>query len=532
MHDTVLNPGSGTPLTPEERATALRRAWIGYTAMVFGNFMAILDIQIVASSLNEIQAGLSASADEIAWVQTAYLIAEVIAIPLSGYLSRMLSTRVFYTICALGFSLASLACAMAWNIESMIVFRVIQGFLGGGMIPTTMAALMMLFPPEKRMLPTVLVGMVSTMGPSLGPTLGGYLTATLSWHWMFLINLVPGPIIALTVWNVLRVDKPDPSLWRLLDVSGLVLMALFLGSLEFVLDEGPRHDWLQDDTVALFSAVTLVAGALFFWRSFTSANPIVNLRVFANGNFASGCIIAFVVGFSMYGMVYLLPLYLGRVRGFNSEQIGHVMMVMGLAMFFSAPFVGRLLRALDARVMVGGGMLVAAIGVWLNAHMTAETGFDQLVLPQLLRGAGIICCMISMTQIALGTLPADEVKNASGIFNLMRNVGGAIGLALLNTGISERYSFHWAHLSESISMSRAPVREALSGTSSALSPELGGDASAGALALIAQRVHQQALTMTFNDLMWLLSLMMLATLLLLPFIRKSEVSAAAAAEAH
>lgn len=529
MHDAVL--GGGAALTEEERSTALRRAWFGYIAMVFGNFMAILDIQIVASSLNEIQAGLSASADEISWVQTAYLIAEVIAIPLSGYLSRMLSTRVFYTICALGFSLASLACAMAWNLQSMIVFRVIQGFLGGGMIPTTMAALMMLFPPEKRTLPTVLVGMVSTMGPSLGPTLGGYLTAALSWHWMFLINLVPGPIVALTVWSLLRVDKPDASLWRLLDVTGLVLMAIFLGSLEFVLDEGPRHDWFEDQEVAFFSLVTLLSGVGFFWRSFTSSNPIVNLRVFANGNFAAGCIIAFVVGFSMYGMVYLLPLYLGRVRGFNSLQIGHVMMVMGLAMFSSAPFVGRLMQKMDTRAMVAGGMFIAAIGVWLNSHMTVETGFDQLVVPQLLRGAGIICCMISMTQIALGTLPASEVKNASGIFNLMRNVGGAIGLALLNTGMSDRYSFHWSHLSESISLSRAPVREALSGTSGALS-QMGSEASTGAVAMIAQRVHLQALTMTFNDLMWLLSVMMVATLLLMPLIRKAPVGGAPVEAGH
>lgn len=528
MHDSALTAGSGALLSDDERRAAVRRAWIGFIAMIFGNFMAILDIQIVASSLNEIQAGLSASADEIAWVQTAYLIAEVIAIPLSGYMSRMLSTRVFFVICAFGFTLASLACALSWNLQSMIVFRVFQGFLGGGMIPTTMAALMMVFPPEKRTLPMVLIGMVSTMGPSLGPTLGGYLTTTMSWHWMFLINLVPGPIVAIAVWNLLRIDRPDRSLWRLLDVTGLVLMGVFLGSLEYILDEGPRHDWLQDRSVALFCAVTVASGVLFFWRSFTSANPIVGLRVFANRNFAAGSVIAFVVGFSMYGMVYLLPLFLGRVRGFNSLQIGQVMMVMGLAMFFTAPLVGRLSTLLDARLLVGGGMAMAALGVWLNSHMTADTGWDQLFVPQLLRGAGIICCMISMTHIALGTLAGDEVKNASGLFNLMRNVGGAIGLALLNTGMNWRHSFHWSHLASSISLSRQPVREALSGASGMLSPELGGGAQAGAVAMIAQRVNQQAMTMTFNDLMWLLAMLMFATLLLMPLMDKPRTVGAAA----
>ena len=207
--------------SPQEKA-AYRRAWSAFCALIFGNFMAILDIQIVASSLNELQAGMSASSSEIAWVQTSYLIAEVIAIPLSGYLSRMMSTRIYFVISAVGFALSSLACALAWNLPSLLVFRTLQGFLGGGMIPTTMAALFMLFPLEKRTTPIVLVSMASTLAPAVGPTLGGYLTNHFSWHWMFLINLAPALIIASIVWAYLDIDKPDWKLWHVIDWLGLL----------------------------------------------------------------------------------------------------------------------------------------------------------------------------------------------------------------------------------------------------------------------------------------------------------------------
>ena len=235
-------------------------AWAMFGAMVFGNFMAILDIQIVASSINEIQAGLGASQSEVAWVQTIYLIAEVIAIPLSALLSNLLSTRNYFTISALGFSIASLMCGFAWNLESMLVFRAFQGFLGGGMIPTTMAALFVLFPREKQALPMVVVGMVSTLGPAIGPTLGGWLTTHFSWHWMFFINILPGLMIASLVYSAQDLDKPNPSLFSKIDWLGLASMAIFLGGLEFVLDEGPRNDWFSDHAI-LYTAIACIMAA-------------------------------------------------------------------------------------------------------------------------------------------------------------------------------------------------------------------------------------------------------------------------------
>lgn len=530
-----MNPAGTAPAVPEspEQKAAMRRAWIGFFALVFGNFMAILDIQIVASSLNELQAGMSASPAEIAWVQTSYLIAEVIAIPLSGYLSRMMSTRLYFVISAVGFALTSLLCALAWDLSSLLVFRTLQGFLGGGMIPTTMAALFMLFPPEKRMGPIVLVSMASTLAPAVGPSLGGFLTNYFSWHWMFLINLPPALLISSVVWSYLdHIDQPDWSLWRIIDWTGLVSMALFLGCLEYALDEGPRHDWFAEESVLWATVVGLLSGLLFFWRTFTSLNPIVNLKVYANRNFAMGSVISFVVGVSLYGMVYLIPLFLGQVRHFNSLQIGETMMVMGVAMFFTAPLIGKLSTKMDPRILVGLGLLTASFGVWMNSHMTSLAGPEDLFWPQILRGVGLMCAMIVMAQLALSTLPLTEVKNGSALFNLTRNIGGAIGLACINTLLEWRYAHHWQYLAAMTDPARAPVQQVLEGSAQALGGELGPEAAQAALAQLQQQVATQATTLAFNDITLLLSVTILSVLVILPFIERVAPAPGAAGDSH
>lgn len=500
-----------------------RLAWFGYLAMMFGNFMAILDIQIVASSINQLQAGLSASADEIQWVQTSYLIAEVIAIPLSGYLSRLLSTRVYFTISAIGFTLASAACATAWNLESMIVFRVLQGFLGGGMIPTTSASIFIMFPAEKRVLPQVLFGLTATLAPSIGPTIGGSLTASFSWHWLFLINVLPGLAVGYAVWRLVRIDQPQPELLKTIDLRGLAYMAVFLGCFEYTLDEGPRNDWFAQDSVAACAVIATLGGLLFFHRMFTAAHPIVNLRAFANRNFALGTVLAMAVGMGLYTLVYLTPLFLGQVRGYNSLQIGHVMIAQGAAMFLTAPLAGRLSRLISHKAMLGMGLVNVMIGAWLNSKLTADWGVFEFIVPQVFRGSGFLLCMFSMTNIALGTLPAAEVKNASGLFNVMRNIGGALGLALVNTLINERSWLHWQMLDESLRASHRPVQEML-----ARGHAITGSES-GALALLAQQMQQQVAVMTFGDLFALIAMLMAGVLLLLPLIRAPQATAQPAA---
>jgi DHA2 family multidrug resistance protein len=348
--------------------------WAAYLAMVLGNFMAILDIQIVASSLRDIQAGVAASPEEISWVQTAYLIAEVIAIPLSGVLGRALSMRRLFLISVIGFTAASFLCAFAWNIESLIFFRVLQGFLGGSMIPTTMAALFLLFPEAKRTPALVLVGLVSTLAPSVGPTFGGWITDSLGWRWLFLINIAPGALVALLVWRFSPLREKEAGILARLDLWGLAGMALFLGCLEVVLEEGPANDWLRDDFVLAMALCMITGAAVFFWRAFTAEFPIVDLKVFADRNFSLASVISMTAGVGLYGSVYLMPLFLGGVRGYNAMQIGEVMVVTGGAMFVTAPVVGKLQAKVDLRLLLAAGLVLIASGMWANAKLTAEAG--------------------------------------------------------------------------------------------------------------------------------------------------------------
>src|SRR5437016_1524577 len=336
-----LAPTASSPRPTVSADRIEPRRLITFLVMTFGMFMAILDIQIVSASLTEIQAGLSASSDEISWVQTAYLIAEVVMIPLSGFLSRALGTRTLFAISAAGFTAASLMCGLSTSIGEMIVWRAIQGFIGGGMIPTVFATAYLIFPGRQAVI-TPLIGLVATLAPTIGPTVGGYLTDALSWHWLFFINVVPG--IAVTVATLILVDfdKPDLRLLEHFDWWGLLSMAGFLGALEYVLEEGPRNDWLQDDTIALFAAISAVSAVAFFTRVLTARQPIVDLTAFANRNFALGSLFYFVHGLGLYGLTYLYPVYLAQIRGYNALMIGETMFVSGLAMFLTAPLAGRL----------------------------------------------------------------------------------------------------------------------------------------------------------------------------------------------
>ncbi len=504
--------------------------WVGFFAMVFGMFMALLDIQIVASSLSQIQAGLAAGSDEINWVQTAYLIAEVVMIPLSGFLSRVLSTRVLFTISAASFTLASAACAFAWNLDSMIAFRAAQGFLGGAMIPTVFATSFSLFPPEKRAGIAVLIGLVATAAPTLGPTVGGYLTQAFSWHWLFLINLAPGVVVATLVWLLVDVDRPDRALLRGFDYAGLLLMALFLGSLEYVMEEGPRNDWFEDRLILGFTFVCVVSAASFFWRVLTYRNPIVELRAFADRNFAVGSLYSFILGTGLYGSVYVIPLYLAEVRGFNSLQIGEVMFVTGFFQMLSAPVAGGLSKKLDLRLMLAIGLALFGLGLYLTTFMTAQWGFAELLLPQALRGSSLMLCFLPINTLALGTLPPEKLKNASGLYNLTRNLGGAIGLAGINTVLTERQQFHWNRLAADINPGRPGVQHFLDTMSARLSDLIPGDPAAAAMKQLAVIVQREAVVLTFDDVLLLMAAVFGAALLLMPLVRKPQL--AGAIEAH
>jgi DHA2 family multidrug resistance protein len=501
------------------------RQWAGFMSMVVGMFMAILDIQIVSASIAEVQAGLSASSDEVAWVQTSYLIAEIVMIPLSGWLSRLLSTRVLFTASALGFSLFSLLCAFATGLGPMVVFRAAQGFIGGAMIPMVFATSFLLFPGARRGPVTVLIGLTATLAPTIGPSLGGWLTEQFSWHWLFLINVPIGLAISAGVWAFLDIDKPDFSLLKRFDAIGLALMAAFLGSLEYVLEEGTRNDWFEDDLICALSVVTVVTGGLFFWRMLTRRDPLVELRAFANANFAAGCLFSLVLGLGLYGSVYVTPLFLGRVRGYNSLEIGQTMFIVGLTMFLGAPVVGTLAKTVDLRRLLALGLAMFGISLWWLGHLTSQSAFWEMLLPQALRGFSMMFIMLPVTQVALGTLPPAALKNASGLYNLMRNLGGAIGLALINTVATTRDAVHTLHLQEQVNWARPGAMQVIAGITHAMTAAQEGNAHLAALKQASLLVQREALTLTYNDVFLLMALSFFAAVPLTLFLARPKTAA-------
>lgn len=509
---------------PSERIAP--RRLFAFLIMVFGMFMSILDIQIVSASLSDIQAGLSASSSEVSWVQTAYLIAEVIAIPLSGFLSRAFGTRLLFAISASGFTIASFFCGFASTIEQMILWRAIQGFLGAGMIPTVFASAYTVFPRTKFHIVGPIIGLVATLAPTIGPTVGGFITDWMSWHWLFFINIIPGIGITIGVLALVDFDQPNFKLLEDFDWWGLLFMAGFLGSLEYVLEEGPQYEWLQDNSVATCAAICLVSGIAFFWRVLTAREPIVDIRTFTDRNFAVGCLVSFCLGIGLYGLTYMYPRYLAEVRGYSALMIGETLFVSGVAMFLTAPIVGRLMTKIDMRYIIAIGLCIFALGFWQMTWITRDYDFYELLIPQILRGIGMMFAMVPTNTIALGTLAPERVKNASGLFNLTRNLGGALGLAVINQVLNERTDLHIARLQERVHWGNATATETLNMFTQRLQGM--GDATLMAMKQLSQIVHRQAVVMGYGDAFFMLAIFYFGLSVLVMLMKKPPATGAGA----
>ncbi len=503
---------------PASDRLVLRRVF-AFLIMVFGMFMSVLDIQIVSASLSEIQAGLSASSSEISWVQTAYLIAEVIAIPLSGFMSRALGTRYLFAISAAGFTGASLMCGLSSSIEEMILWRAIQGFLGAGMIPTVFASAYTVFPRSKMPVVGPIIGLVATLAPTIGPTVGGYLTDVMSWHWLFFINVLPGIGITLGVLALVDFDKPNFKLLESFDWIGLASMAGFLGALEYVLEEGPLYDWWEDTSVATCGVICVLSAVLFFYRALSVKEPIVDIRAFKNRNFAFGCMFSFCVGIGLYGLTYIYPRYLAEIRGYSALMIGETMFVSGGAMFLTAFVIGRLMVRFDMRLLIAIGLMMFAFGTWQMSWVTRDFDFRELFIPQIFRGIGMMLAMVPVNSIALGTLAPSLMKNASGIFNLTRNLGGAVGLALINTVINDRTDLHISRLHDRVNWGNTTAVETLNMLTQKFQQGV-GDAPMMALKQLTQIVHRQASVMAFADAFLVLTIFYVALSTLVFFVDK------------
>jgi DHA2 family multidrug resistance protein len=373
------------------------------------------------------------------------------------------------------------------------------------------------------------IGLVATLAPTIGPTVGGYITDVMSWHWLFFINVVPGVLITIGVLALVDFDQPNFPLLAHFDWWGLIFMAGFLGGLEYVLEEGPQYEWLQDTSVAICAGISFLCAIAFFWRVLTAQVPIVDLRAFANRNFAVGCVLQFCIGIGLYGLTYVYPRYLAEIRGYSAMQIGETMFVSGITMFLMAPVVGRMMQKVDLRYIIAFGLVIFAVGSYQMTWITRDYDFYELLMPQILRGIGMMCAMVPTNNIALGTLAPDRVKNASGLFNLMRNLGGAVGLAVINEMLNDRTDLHISRLQDRVTWGNTTAVETLNMLTQRAQGM--GDAALMALKELSQIVHRQAAVMSYGDTFFMLALFFVALSGLI-FLLNKPASMAAGGDAH
>jgi MFS transporter, DHA2 family, multidrug resistance protein len=524
----VAVPVDATGLTMRQKVFA-------FATMTVGFFIALLDIQIVSASLRDIGGGLSAGADEVAWVQTSYLIAEIIVIPLSGWLSRVMSTRWLFSISAAGFTITSLMCGWAWDIQSMIVFRALQGFLGGSMIPTVFTTAFFYFQNHQRVIAAATIGALSSLAPTLGPTVGGWITDNYSWHWLFFINLVPGVFVTVVVPIMVKIDKPDFSLLKGADYLGMALMAVFLGCLEYTLEEGPRWDWFGDATIRATAWISGVAGVAFIWRSLSFARPVVDLRALKSRNFALGCFFSFMTGVGIFATIYLTPLFLGRVRGFSALQIGLAVFSTGIFQILAIPVYTFLARRIDLRWLMLFGLACFTFSMWNFTPITHDWGWRELLIPQAFRGFSQQFAVAPTVTLTLGAIPPERLKLASGLFNLMRNLGGAIGIALCGTILNDRTNLHFLRLAEHLNSTNTAMTDMLARTGANAAAMAGGDAVLGhviALRRLWTLTMREAQTQTYSDAFLALMLCLGLATVMVPLMRKVAPPKAPVADGH
>jgi DHA2 family multidrug resistance protein len=492
------------------------RTWIGFVLMCLGMFMAILDIQVVATSLPAIQNALAISPEAMSWIQTSYLIAEIIAIPLTGWLTHMLSMRWLFTAAIALFTLASVGCAASGSFATLVSFRVVQGFSGGTLIPAVFAAVFILFPPRTQGIATTIAGIMAVLAPTVGPVVGGWITQTYSWHWLFLINVIPGLIACVATPYLLPHQKPNFDVVLKLDSVSLALMAIALTSLEIGLKQSPKDGWLSYICISLFT-VSALTGGLFVWRTLRAAYPVVQLATFRARSFAIGCTLSFCLGVGLFGSVYLIPVFLAFVRGHDALDIGLTMLVTGAAQLATAPIAVALERRLDPRLLTAVGFVLFALGFGLSMFQTRNTDFDEMFWPQIIRGVAIMFCLLPPTRLALGSLSEAQVPDASGLFNLMRNLGGAIGIALIDTILYGRTSIHADALRARFLSGDATAATAIGLDPGLVTSGLSGPVRPDIEAFVRPMIEKAAFVWSVNDAWATLAAVALMAVLLVPF---------------
>jgi MFS transporter, DHA2 family, multidrug resistance protein len=505
--------------------------WAAVLGALLGAFMAVLNIQITNASLLYIEGGISTGVDNGTWISTAYLIGEIIVIPMTDYLTHVFSFRRFLIVNTVLFLVFSVACAFAHDLAQMIVLRALQGFTGGVLIPMAFTLILTKLPRPQQPLGLALFSITATFAPAIGPTIGGYLTEVYGWQYIFLVNVVPGVLMVVVLWLTLEREPMQLGLLGEGDWFGIAAMAIGLAALQTVLDEGNKDDWFDSPFIVRLSLTAVVFLAVFVWIELKSAKPVVNFRLLAGRNFGFGSLAVFLLGFALYGTVYLLPEYLGQVFGYNAEQIGFVLAWTGLPQLVIIPFVPLLMRRVDARLITICGLVVFAFSCFMNAHMSPDYSGDQLWMPNVVRAAGQAIILTPLSAIAMAGIARQDSAAASGLFNMARNLGGAFGTALLATLVTKREQFHSNVIGSAVNLFRDSVRERLADLTSYFLAHGVSDAAAArhkAIIAVGNIVRKQALIMGYADTFAALALLLVVAAASLLFTRRAGSSGATA----
>jgi DHA2 family multidrug resistance protein len=470
-----------------------RRDWIAVMSAMLGAFMAVLDIQITNSSLKDIQGALSATLEEGSWISTSYLVAEIIMIPLTAWLVQLLSARRLAVWVSIGFLISSLLCSFAWNLESMIVFRAMQGFTGGALIPLAFTLTLIKLPEHHRAKGMALFAITATFAPSIGPTLGGWLTENWGWEYIFYINIPPGLLMIAGLLYGLEKKPPHWELLKSTDYAGIVTLAMGLGCLQVFLEEGHRKDWLESTLIVQLGSVALISLILFVILQLSRPNPLINLGILRERNFGLTSIASLGMGLGLYGSIYLLPLYLAQIQDYNALQIGQVIMWMGIPQLFLIPLVPKLMKIIAPKLLCAAGFALFGLSSFASGALNPDFAGDQFHPIQIIRALGQPLIMVTVSLIATAYIQPKDAGSASSLFNILRNLGGAIGIALLATLLDSRTKIYFDYLRESVVPSNPAVAERLT----ALTQQLGSEQAA--LGRLSEITHQQAMIMAYND---------------------------------
>lgn len=519
---------STAPAQNSEPQVSLR-SWLAVLGAALGAFMAVLDIQIVNSSLQDIQGALGATLDEGTWIATSYLVAEIVTIPLTPWLSRVFSRRLYVVINGCLFIFFSMCCAWAPDLNAMIICRALQGFTGGILIPMAFTIILTSLPPSKQPIGMALFAITATFAPSIGPAIGGWLTDTWGWQYIFYLNLIPG-ILFVTI--LLLTLPKEPMQFELLkegDWLGIFTMALGLGCLEVVLEEGNRKDWFGSSLILNLAIVSTISLMIFFWRELTAKKPLIELRLLARRNFGLGSVANITLGFGLYGSVYVVPVYLAQVQGYNALQIGQTMMWLGLPQLLIISLVPKLMQRFDPRLLLGIGIALFATSCLMNTHMSADNAGPQLITSLLVRAMGQPLIMVPLSTLTTAGISGTQAPSASALFNMMRNLGGSVGVAMISTFVTRREQFHSSRIGESVYQASAAVQERINSMTQAFASH-GADLTTAhdqAVKMLDNIARRESFLMAFNDAFLVMGVTLMLSLVAVALLKKPEGTGAA-----